>query len=364
MINAPKPTGEYAVGTFTYTMYGERNISARVYYPALTGSVAGMEKTRYMSREMTKAIKATFHAPMNYDKMEAAGENSSECYTDAPRIEGVKFPLVVFSHGLSSYREGNSFLCIEMASHGYIVLALGFQDVGMLTEFDDGTSAPFDKVLSKKMYDPFFKGVFKLMKLMKEKGTDRELAEKFDEYQKEYCKILIGKIKDCEQDVLAAVSYAKDNLAELIDFSAGVAVAGHSLGGITSYALCLEHPEFVCGINIDGAAFGDTMGKVLDKPFLQLCCKDNESVETRFLIDHTSTVYKAAFKDMKHPGFCDLKFLIPLAAVSGKMPAEVMHENECRCFLEFLDAYLKKSKDKPSFVSNEYVTFTEYGPDR
>ena len=363
MINPPKPTGEYAVGTFTYTVSGERKTSARVYYPVLKESVSGMEKARYMSRDMTKALKATFHAPMNYDKMEAEGENTSECYADAPRIEGVKFPLVVFSHGLSSYREGNSFLCIEMASHGYVVLAPGFEGAGVLTEYDDGTSVPFDKVLSKKMYDPYFKGVFKLMKLMKEKGTDRELAEKFDQYQKEYCKILINKVFDCEQDVLSVVSYAKENLSDLIDFPAGIAVTGHSLGGVTAYALCLDYSEFVCGINIDGAAFGDTAGKVLDKPFLQICCKDNESVETRSLIDHTSTVYKASFKDMKHAGFADLKFFIPVKAITGKMPADVLHENECICFLEFLDAYLKKIKDKPSLVSNDHVNYTEYAPD-
>ena len=363
MIRIPTPTGEYAVGTFTYTVYGERNVSARVYYPVLKGSVAGMEKARYMSREMTRAIKATFLVPMNYDRMEADGSNRSECFVDAPRIEAARFPLVVFCHGLSSYREGSSFLCIELASHGYVVLATGFQDVGLLTEFDDGTSAAFDRDLSRKMYDPYFKGVFKLMRLMKEKGSNRELAEKFDQYQKEYCRLLIRKISECEQDVLAAVGHAKENLSDLIDFSAGIAVTGHSLGGVTAYALCLDHPEFTCGINIDGASFGDTAGKILDRPFLLLCCRENECVETRTLIDHRSTVYKAAFRDMKHIGFVDLKFFIPAKAISGRMPADVMHRNECICFLEFLDAYLKKKKTVPSFVSSDDVTFTEYGPD-
>ena len=363
MSNTPLPGGEYAVGTTTYTVYGERNVSVRVYYPVLKESVEGMEKTRYLSRDMVKALGKTFHVPMNYDKSEADGSNRSECYTEAPRIGGKKFPAIVFGHGLSSYREGSSFLCIELASNGYVVLAPGFQDAGVLTEFDDGTSAPFNRTLSKKMYDPYLGGVIKLSKLMKQKGTDRELAEKFDQFQKEYCKVLIGKVKDCEQDVLAVVSYAKENLSDLIDFDCGIAAAGHSLGGVTAYALCLDHPDFVCGINLDGASYGDNTGKILEKPFLQVCCKDNESVETRMLIDHKSTVYKASFKDMKHVGFADLKFMIPVKAISGKLPAEVLHENLCRCSLEFLDAYLKKTKDKPSFKSNDAVTYTEYEPD-
>ena len=363
MIKTPTPTGEYAVGTFTYTVYGERNVSARIYYPVLKESVVGMEKSRYMSRDMMKAVTETFRVPMNYDKMEAEGNNRSECFLNAPRIERAGFPLVVFCHGLSSYREGSSFLCIDMASHGYVVLAIGFQDVGVLTEYDSGASAAFDKELSKKMYDPYFKGVFKLMKLMKGKGSDRDLAVKFDEYQKEYCRILISSISDCEQDVLSAVSYAKENLSDLIDFSAGIAVTGHSLGGVIAYALCLNTPEFVCGINIDGASFGNTMGKILEKPFLLLCCKGNENVETRFLIDHKSTVYKAVFKDMKHIGFVDLKFFIPVKGIAGKMPADAMHKNECMYFLEFLDAYLKKKKNVPNFKSNDDVTFKVYEPD-
>ena len=32
-MNNPKPTGEYKVGTMTYSLYGERNIACRVYYP-------------------------------------------------------------------------------------------------------------------------------------------------------------------------------------------------------------------------------------------------------------------------------------------------------------------------------------------
>ncbi len=362
-MDTPKPTGTYAVGTCTFTAQGERKVSARVYYPVRREAIAGREPARYMSRAMTEALQGTFHVPMKYDRMEAKGENVSACYPDAPRIEGTAFPLVVFCHGLSSYREANSFLCIEMASHGYVVLALGFREIGVLTEYDDGTAVPFDRTLSKRMYDPFLGGVIQLMKLMKAKGSDREMAERFDRFQKQYCKALIRKVADCEQDVLDAVAYARDHLSDLIDFSMGIAVAGHSLGGVTAYALCLDHSEFICGINIDGAPFGDHAGKVLERPFLQICCTDNERVETRFLIDHTSPVWKAVFRDMKHAGFCDLKYLIPMKAVTGKMPENVMHENECRCFLEFLDAYLKKEKSQPDFVSSEWVTFTAYEPD-
>ena len=176
MSNKPVPTGEYAVGTFTYTVFNDReevlfpgkmrSVPARVYYPVSKDSVKGMSKARYMSRNIAEGLKKVMHAPINFDKLEASGENVYECCENAPRIEGVKFPLVVFSHGLASYREANSYLLLDIVSHGYVVISVGHPYDASSTELDDGTSVPFLKEISKKMYDPYFSGVKKLLKLM------------------------------------------------------------------------------------------------------------------------------------------------------------------------------------------------------
>ena len=313
MIKRPEPTGEYAVGTFTYTIYNDReevlmpgtkrSISARVYYPVSKDSVKGMSKTRYMSPAIAAGLKKVMHAPINYEKLEASGENISECYENAPRIEGMTFPLVVFSHGLASYREANSFLLIEIASHGYVVISIGHPQDGSNTELDDGTVIPFNKIIMKKQYDPFLGGVIELLKQQKEKGTDKERSAVFDEFQKKYCKMIISRIEEWKKDTLAVVKYAKENLNDLIDFDKGIAAAGHSLGGATAYELCLDNDEFVCGANIDGAPFGNNAGKVLRKPFLQLSCKGNLYVERRYFVDHTKPVYEAVFDKMQHAFF-------------------------------------------------------------
>ena len=65
---------------------------------------------------------------------------------------------------------------------------------------------------------------------------------------------------------------------------------------------------------------------------------------------------------MEHVGFSDMKHQIPLKSMVGKLDANVAHEEVCRIHLEFFDAYLKKLKDKPSFASDDVVTFTEYAP--
>ena len=56
MLNIPSPTGEYAVGTFTHTIYTDREeilapgskrvVPVRVYYPVTKESVEGMSKSK------------------------------------------------------------------------------------------------------------------------------------------------------------------------------------------------------------------------------------------------------------------------------------------------------------------------------
>ena len=373
MTKPPVPTGEYAVGTLTYTVKNDRedvlcppamrSVAARVYYPVLKESVAGLEKAHHITRNIATALKKVFFLPVNYDKLEAAGKNVSECYPDAPRIPGKKFPLVIFNHGYFSYREGNSFLCIELASHGYVVISVAHSFEALCAEFDDGTSIFYDKRLSHKTYEPFWRGVIKLLKLVKQKGTNEELAQKFDDFQDVYCKFQKGRVPEWVKDTNAALNYAKENLADLIDFEKGIGASGHSFGGDTSYALCASNPDFACGINIDGALFGDYRNTVQTKPFMQISCKANENVVTRVYVKHTKPVTKVIFRDMSHMGFSDMKHMISMKSSVGKLGADEMHENLCKCHLEFFDTWLKKAKPHPELTSNDVITVTEYAPD-
>ena len=368
----PAPTGEYAVGTTTYTVCDDReevlfpgtmrSIPVRVYYPVSKSSAEGMAKARYMTKDMALALKKTMHAPINYEKSDAAGENISDCYVNAPKIPDAKFPLIVFNHGFAAYREANSFLCIELASHGYVVLLVTHPYDAACTEADDGTKIPMSKDAGKKQYEPFLPGVISVMKLTKSKGSNRDLAEKFDRLQKKYCNYINGRLNEWVKDSLSAVRFAKENYSDLIDFDCGIGAAGHSMGGATAYLLCLDHEEFVCGANLDGALFGDHMGKILRKPFWQIACQANFNAETRPFIDHTQVVYGALFEKMKHLGFTDMKHMIPVKALVGALDADVMHENVCRLHLNLFDSCLKK-KDLPSPESSEGVTGTAYPPD-
>ena len=73
MNQRPLPTGPYAVGTTTYTVYTDReelrapgtrrSVPVRVYYPTSKEAVAGLNKARYMSRNVAEGLKSCPTAP-------------------------------------------------------------------------------------------------------------------------------------------------------------------------------------------------------------------------------------------------------------------------------------------------------------
>ena len=375
MNNKPMPTGKYAVGTKTFTIYNTRkealdtkgdsmrHIPARIYYPTSKNTTEGLTKAKSLSRSEAMGIKKIFMIPLNYDKMEAAGENDSECYVDAPFIEDKKFPLIVFNHGYFSYIEGNSFLLIELASQGYVVLTVGHPYEGTGTDYDDGTYTIADKSLANKMYHPYWRGILAAYKLTKYKGTLQEQAELFEEFQNKYCKFIGNRVDEWITDTNFAVEHAKKEFAQILDLTNGIGIAGHSQGGAVAYKVCLTDPEYTCGINIDGGLFGDTQGLTMNKPFMQLSCLDNENIVTKGYINHTKPAYKVLFRDMKQMGFADIKYALKPGMTAGKLDADLAHKYTCRSFLEFFDCYLRKIKDKPDLVSGDVITVTEFEPD-
>ena len=372
-IKVPKPMGEYAAGTLTYTVKDVReevmkpgtmrSVAARVYYPVRRESVQGLQKTRVLSANTAAGIRRAFHLPLDYGKLERTGQNAAECYENAPRPEGEKFPLILFNHGLCSYREGNSFLCIELASHGYVVISVVHPLEAACAEFDDGSCIWYDKSITRKTYQPFWGAVTALKKLTGMKGSDRELADRFDGIQRKYCRFLMDRPDEWVKDDEAALEYARRNLADMIDFEKGIGATGLSMGGDTAYRLCTRKQKFACGVNIDGGLFGDYSEDVLEKPFLQISCRDNLNVVTRAFLRHTKPVYQAVFRDMRHMGFSDMKHMMKPGYTMGKLDPDEMHENLCRCHLTFFDTYLKGNGQEPDLRSNSVITVRQYDPD-
>ncbi len=348
-------TGPYAVGTENFTIVdqerteilgpgeGPRKIAVRMYYPTDKSNVSGLEKADIFTERKLQGLSKAFH--FNAKKVDS-DLLKGDYYEGVAHVENQKFPLIMYNHGHNAYMEANTFLCCELASNGYIVASVGHAYEAVANEYEDGSYDLFDKNVNILMYGNFLRYVQTVaaqMKVIKAKGSSEELFKRFDAFQKKYGGYIIERIPVWAQDTMCVVNELKIRYAKWIDFSNGVGATGHSIGGATAYYLCHHEEEISCGVNIDGSLFGDYEGMVMKKPFLQICCQENYNTMTRPLFGTEAPVQCEVFEDLKHVGFTDAKFFIPLKMVVGKMDALEMYEKLSALHLDFFGNYLREN---------------------
>ena len=132
--NLNKPTGKYPVGTKSFhfkdfnrpdwdneTSSNFRELMVRVWYPANYNS--NSKKANYVENisAISEAIHEGFAVPMFLLKNIAKIECNS---LEAPEPIKNKFPLILFSHGFGGLKIQNTTQVEELASNGYVVLAM------------------------------------------------------------------------------------------------------------------------------------------------------------------------------------------------------------------------------------------------
>lgn len=218
-------TGPFAVGVTTLTLPGD-DAPVEVWYPATPASVTGKTPATYDVQDLL---------PSALKKLFPPGFQGGVYQTDAYRgvaVAAGQFPLVVFTHGYSGFRNQSTFLTTHLAAWGFVVAAPELLD-NDLTAVLSGTKAS---------------------------GSAADIAE-----------------------VSATISLlGSQNAASSGPFSghvdmSKVAAIGHSLGGAVSEAAAAADPAVTTFIGMAGATVG-SFGQassgpdsvVPDKPGLQM----------------------------------------------------------------------------------------------
>jgi hypothetical protein len=258
----PEPTGPYKVGSeiFRWTDSGRpetltanpsdhRQVIAQAWYPSdasdgpavpyfeaqghLPGGIGGMPSFMFGSFGRV-ATHATFGAPVSGAQK--------------------KWPVLLFSPGLSLPREMYTALCVDLASRGYIVVALsepyesgvsvlaGGQVVGQTTHPDVMGPPPHPA----------------LERLIDIRSADSSFA--------------LGELSRLGQ------LERNSPLAGHLDLE-HVGIAGHSLGGATAVQVMASDSRFKVGVNLDGKLFGKEPEARLDRPFLWIQSGDAKTAE-------------------------------------------------------------------------------------
>jgi len=304
------------------------SIHLKFFYPSINDKK--LVKDRYHPTP-TKSLDGIMGAPgfvFSHVKLVKTG-----AYIDADISKAVtKYPLVIYSHGAMSTYVDNSALLIEIASNGYIVLAIDYDFSFQLYNMNQSDAMS--------------------MNLEAQKRFGQELFEKVVPNQ-------VDDISYC----LKVLSESNSQLSQAIDFN-NIALLGHSLGGTTSVNGSLKIPNVHAVINMDGPIDDKTI-PCFHVPLLYMSSfspdlADEELKAKRVPVDfyrsvkkyELESVYKMMDKKSSdlfwvrlltagHLDFTDMPYIVPIMTTRGYNKAKG-HQLRSIIINKFLDSYLKQ----------------------
>ncbi|MET9728125.1 alpha/beta hydrolase family protein [Streptomyces zaomyceticus] len=318
----PTPTGAHPVGTTSIHLEDvsrpdpwvadapTRELMISVWYP--TAHPSG-PRARYLTRTESEGVLAGRQAV-------PPGTLSSvrtHAFPDAPLDPGLReLPLIVLSPGFTRPRASLTSIAEDLASHGYVAVAIDHTYETAATAFPDGRVAAF--ALGGSPRTPEFWRKVKT-------GRARDASFVLDQ--------LLGG----NPPWAGAAGLAPDRIG----------MAGHSAGGAATIAAMLADERIRAGSNVDGSTDPLIPDTGLDRPFLflgrdgQYSPGDGPAADTWARDWPLLTGWKRwlVVAGAKHPSFTDLGLLadqvgVPLGATTSGLRTMAITRTYLRAFFD------------------------------
>ena len=340
VFDLPKISGKHIVGTRIQSFTANKKelgvVNIKAWYPI---DRIGQQKDIY-SKKPTKSLDGVLGMPgILFSHLKLVKTGAYEVQEDIASEQ--KLPLVIFAHGAASTNIDNTALLQEIASHGFIVVAIDFG-----FSFNRyGLSLAQASTLTLQSQKDFY----------------TQLMDKVVPIQTEYISFIIEELKKEQSD-----------FAKSIDFEQLI-LLGHSLGGTTCSSVKEEQVKPSMIINIDGPMPSTSE---INTPFLYISSyspdlSEDELTEKglpnvkfyrdvkRFELENVSIFFKykspnrhwVRFNNAGHIDFTDIPFMIPMMATKG-YDKEKGHQLKSEVILNFINHYsnkeevFRKQKDK------------------
>jgi predicted dienelactone hydrolase len=343
----PKPSGPYAVGTQVMRWIDEnraepntpllddkRNVIAQAWYPAAERVLGNRPRPIYI--DGLKALPEQVSLFPGF-MLKSFGRIETHADLDAPvAADKPVWPVVIFSPGYGGMRAVYTGLATDLASRGYVVIALDHPYESAVTELADGAiAAGIDNFPAS--------------------GSQAER----DAYMAARLNTRVADIRFTIDQLARPKTIGV--LANHID-PEHIAVIGHSFGGAASVASAQRDPRVKAAANVDGTLYDGIWDKSLSQPFLLL---DSDHVETghsdknktdnkTLLANLSGTGWTFEIHRANHYSFTDAplffappgRFALSLLIGGGRGPEETQ-----RAAADILDAFLS-AKDVPAAAAS------------
>ncbi len=310
---SPKVTGEYEVATANYT-YIDKN-----------------RTEEFTDEESNRLVNAEFWYPKH--------------------AEGT-YPLLVFSHGATGVKSSNTSTYKELASHGYVVVALDHPYHSFYTVSQDGTRAFIDTGYNSEISNFNKEGIY----------TNEEVYGLIQKWMK----LRTDDMNFVIDTIIEKTDSDNDPIYQHIN-PEKIGVFGHSMGGAASVWLGKERDDIDAVVNIDAPFFSELVyqketddfaasSEAYTTPLLNIYSDDVwEQLESNSLYvankpnnEQFKEAHTTHFRGAKHLSFTDLPLFSPMLAnilQGGKADIDKYYviETANELILEFFDDELKGS---------------------
>lgn len=281
-----------------------RELMVTVWYPATNAAATTLRAW------MTSGLLRTSQTRLAGIGIPAAGWTlaSSHGHRDAAAdISGGRRPVLLYSPGFGASRSMATAQIEDLASHGFVVVAMDHPGYEGVVEFPDGRieAAPkrngstpravlIDTALAIRVADTRF--------VLDSLGG-----------------MVAGRQLDADRHRLPA------NLSQVLDLSR-VGMFGHSLGGATAAAVMRVDRRVRAGVNLDGTLYGDSDGTVAG-PFLLISSTKHNRPDDRtwqqFWDANPGRVVDVRLVGAMHNSFNDFQVIMPRLVSAGLVAGSV-----------------------------------------
>ncbi len=309
------PDGSYPVGTRTIVLTDQnrkeiysgkdeaRRFMIEIWYPAMPPA-PGEKPADWMPEAKIVAPAIADYIKLPHYFLDHLTLVKSSSYTNIPSNRaGGPYPVLIFSHGWNGFRQQSTFLMQELASHGYVVVAMEHPYGSRLSVFPDGTIIPNNpSALPKGKPDNEYEAAGRI--LVNQWAGDISFALDY----------LVGLNQTDPQGQF-------NNLLALDK----IGVFGHSTGGGATIQFCGSDPRCKAGLTLDAfmrPVSLDVLDKGTRQPFFYLFSelwpfKRNTELFNRYYSHVSTDNHVITILGADHYDFSDLPALSPLAHQLG-----------------------------------------------
>lgn len=323
VITLPAPTGPYAVGVVDRELVDaarNRRLMATIWYPAAARGVPA-PWTHYPDQLMVGMGRLTGLPDIVFQHLRyievAASDGAPVLPHDGP------FPVLVFSHGMVGMRLQNASMLQDLASWGYVVLALDHTDAAAVTTFPDGET---------RLYDPT------------RFGLPAHEAPRAGAVEANMFPVWVAD-QQFAFDTLAAWQADDPRFAGALDLTR-LGAFGHSFGGATALEVCRIDARCRAAADLDGGLYGGIKTQPTARPTLLMSSASSGSDDAARALWQAAMERAAApalwleLPASSHLSFTDSELLSPLLPPRGYAPraglAMVTHDLRV-----FFDTYVR-----------------------